>query len=70
MIDDPTLNDNRESNYSGHETQYWDEYTIIEDLIKPNSKVIDLGCGNGSLLQLLKNRKTFRNMESSLSNQV
>ncbi|MCX9014417.1 MAG: methionine biosynthesis protein MetW [Candidatus Methanoperedens sp.] len=60
MIDDPTINNNREYNYTGHETQYRDEYPIIEDLIKPNSKVIDLGCGNGSLLQLLKDKKNIQ----------
>jgi len=60
MIDDPTLNNNREYDYTGHEIQYRDEYPIIEGLIKLNSKVIDLGCGNGSLLQLLKDRKNIQ----------
>ncbi len=29
------------------------EYPVIEKLIKPKSKVLDLGCGRGELLQLL-----------------
>ncbi len=29
------------------------EYPIIEEIIKPNSRVLDLGCGDGTLLQLL-----------------
>jgi len=59
MIDDPTINNNREYDYTNHETQYRDEYPLIESLIKPNSKVIDLGCGNGTLLQLLKDKKNI-----------
>jgi len=60
MIDDPTLNNNREYDYTGHETQYRDEYPVIVSFIKPNSKVIDLGCGNGSLLNLLKDKKNIQ----------
>lgn len=59
MIDDPTSNDNRRYNYTDHETQHRDEYPIIESFIQPNSKVIDLGCGNGSLLKLLKDKKNI-----------
>jgi 2-polyprenyl-3-methyl-5-hydroxy-6-metoxy-1,4-benzoquinol methylase len=59
MIDDPTINNNREYNYTDNKTQYRGEYPIIEGLIKPNSKVIDLGCGNGSLLKLLKDKKKY-----------
>lgn len=59
MIDDPTSNDNRRYNYTDHETQERDEYPIIESFIQPNSKVIDLGCGNGSLLKLLKDKKNI-----------
>jgi methionine biosynthesis protein MetW len=60
MIDDPTVNNNREYDYTDHETQYRDEYPIIESFIEPNSKVIDLGCGNGSLLKLLKDKKKIQ----------
>ncbi len=33
------------------------ELAIIEDWIKPGSRVLDLGCGDGSLLQYLKREK-------------
>jgi methionine biosynthesis protein MetW len=59
MIDDPLINNNRKYNYTNHETQYRDEYPIIESFIEPNSRVIDLGCGNGTLLKLLKNKKNI-----------
>jgi methionine biosynthesis protein MetW len=34
-------------------------YSIISDLIEPESKVLDLGCGTGELLQLLKTKKNI-----------
>jgi len=33
------------------------DYKIILDIVKPNSRVLDLGCGTGKLLQLLKEKK-------------
>lgn len=33
------------------------DYQIIADWIEPNSRVMDLGCGNGSLLRFLQQRK-------------
>ncbi len=33
---------------------------IIADIIEPGSKVLDLGCGNGDLLYLLKHTKNVR----------
>ena len=32
-------------------------YKVVCDLIEENSRVLDLGCGNGELLELLKNEK-------------
>jgi homoserine O-acetyltransferase len=32
------------------------EYPVIEELVRPSSSVLDLGCGNGSLLQILAER--------------
>lgn len=32
-------------------------YSIISEIIEPNSSVLDLGCGDGELLKLLKFRK-------------
>ena len=36
------------------------DYKIILDLVKPDSSVLDLGCGNGQLLELLVNKKNVR----------
>ena len=33
------------------------DYAIISDLIEPNTKVLDLGCGDGGLLQWLATNK-------------
>ena len=35
-------------------------YVVISDIIEPGSKVLDLGCGSGDLLKLLKNKKNTR----------
>ncbi|MBQ2984107.1 MAG: methionine biosynthesis protein MetW [Candidatus Gastranaerophilales bacterium] len=35
-------------------------YSIISDLIDENSKVLDLGCGNGYLLELLRKTKKIK----------
>lgn len=32
-------------------------YSIITDIIEQNSKVLDLGCGSGELLRMLKDKK-------------
>ncbi len=36
------------------------DYEIIADIITPGSKVLDLGCGDGELLSLLKSKKNCR----------
>ncbi|MBF0569347.1 MAG: methionine biosynthesis protein MetW [Candidatus Omnitrophica bacterium] len=36
------------------------DYAIIADIIEPGAKVLDLGCGNGELLALLKEKKGCR----------
>jgi len=36
------------------------DHQIIIDLVQPNSKVLDLGCGDGELLSLLKKQKSCR----------
>jgi methionine biosynthesis protein MetW len=35
------------------------DHTIIESWVKPNSRVLDLGCGDGSLLKSLHERKNI-----------
>jgi methionine biosynthesis protein MetW len=56
-IDHPFNNDNRKYDYSEYPISDRAEYSVIIDMIAPNSKVIDLGCGNGSLLTRLKKEK-------------
>ncbi len=56
-IDNPNIIDNRNYNYSGFEYFERPDYKFIVELIDENSTAIDLGCGNGSLIQKLKNEK-------------
>ena len=36
------------------------DYEIIADIIEPGSRVLDLGCGDGELLSMLKEKKNCR----------
>ncbi len=56
-IDKPIFNDNRNYNYSGFEDFDRPDYSFIVELVNENSKVVDLGCGNGSLMQKLVREK-------------
>ena len=56
-INSPNFNDNRDYDYSEFSDEHRAEYDLIIGLIEPNSKVIDLGCGNGSLINLLMKQK-------------
>ena len=50
-----------------HQIRY--DLEIIAQLIKPNSKVLDIGCGDGELLEFLKKTKNVdaRGLEISQS---
>ena len=37
-------------------------YSIITNLIEENASVLDLGCGNGELLELLKSKKEIKGL--------
>mgnify|MGYP001809580214 CR=1 FL=1 len=52
-IDNPLLNDNRDYQYND---EYYNrhEFSVIKNWIPKNSKIIDLGCGNGALMSYLK----------------
>jgi len=60
--DNPKINDNR--NYIYNDNFYMrDEFPIIKDWIKDGSRIIDLGCGNGSLIRYLLDNKTNISIE-------
>lgn len=56
-IDIPGKDDNRQYDYSHNQSQNRAEYDYITQLVSPGSRVIDLGCGNGSLLKKLVEEK-------------
>jgi len=56
-LDNPNDYDNRMYDYSGQDMYTRAEYPIIEQWIPEGSSVIDLGCGNGSLMHYLVQRK-------------
>jgi methionine biosynthesis protein MetW len=56
-VDLPETNDNRSYDYSTTPVEERDEYAIIARMVASNSSVIDLGCGNGSLLVKLQKEK-------------
>jgi methionine biosynthesis protein MetW len=56
-IDEPSKNDNRHYDFTQHPDDQRQEYSVISKLIPLHSKVIDLGCGNGTLLHQLKEER-------------
>ena len=68
-IDIPGKDDNRQYDYSQNQSQNRAEYDYITQLISSGSSVIDLGCGNGSLLKKLVEEKKVlaQGIEISLS---
>ncbi|MBI9016850.1 MAG: homoserine O-acetyltransferase [Phycisphaerae bacterium] len=69
----PEKNQNNTS--SSHQHRFGDsifkgkrlDHHMISDLIKPDSKVLDLGCGDGKLLKLLKKTKNTQGVGFTLS---
>ena len=51
------MNDNRNYDYTDGKFSERNEYQVIADWVTPGAKVIDLACGNGSLMKLLQERK-------------
>jgi len=66
-IDSPLHNDNRNYDYAHAFTEEREEYKLICEMVEPNSKVIDLGCGNGSLLEKLIKEKNVKGEGVELS---
>jgi len=53
------MKDNRNYIWDSEEVSNRPEYVYIEKWIPNNARVIDLGCGNGSLLQILREKKNI-----------
>src|SRR3990172_7273622 len=66
-IDSPLYNDNRNYDYSVAFAEEREEYKLICELVETNSKVIDLACGNGSLLEKLIKEKNVKGEGVELS---
>jgi ubiquinone/menaquinone biosynthesis C-methylase UbiE len=43
--------------FSSTRKNFWGELAFIADYIKDGDKILDYGCGNGRLLEILKNKK-------------
>ncbi|MFA4922668.1 MAG: methionine biosynthesis protein MetW [Ignavibacteriaceae bacterium] len=67
VLDNPNQNDNRNYNYSGFETVERKEYDVIANWVTPNASVIDLACGNGTLLEKLIKEKNISGKGIELS---
>jgi methionine biosynthesis protein MetW len=55
--DSPLNNDNRNYDFTRFQNSNRIEYSIISELIPVGSRVLDLGCGNGALLEKLIKEK-------------
>jgi methionine biosynthesis protein MetW len=66
-IDDSKYQDNRQYKYPIDSTQQRAEYSPISEWIKAESKVVDFGCGDGSLLNFLKINKKISSLGYDIS---
>jgi methionine biosynthesis protein MetW len=66
-IDIPGKDDNRNYIYSENQFHIRDEYDYISSLIPSGVSLIDLGCGNGSLLSKLIDEKNINGQGIELS---
>ena len=57
MIDEIKNNDNRNYNYTNYLKTPRVEHDIIVNMIESETKVLDLGCGNGTLLKRIAEEK-------------
>lgn len=66
-IDDPKNNDNRNYDYTRYHDVDRYEYPVISSMIASGSRVLDLGCGNGALLEKLKRERQISEAGMELS---
>lgn len=60
--------DNRDYHYNSHSLTKRIEFLVINRIIGKNKKVVDLGCGDGSLMQILaRNNNSCQGVESTES---
>jgi methionine biosynthesis protein MetW len=59
-IDHPSVNDNRNYDFTHYPDEERKEYSVISGLIQNGATVVDLGCGNGSLLARLQKDRSAR----------
>jgi methionine biosynthesis protein MetW len=59
-IDHPSVNDNRQYDFTHYPDEERKEYSVISGLIQNGATVVDLGCGNGSLLVRLQKDRSAR----------
>jgi len=57
QIDSPEINDNRCYRYAADSELAREEYPFIVSMVESGSRVLDLGCGDGSLLARLQAEK-------------
>jgi 2-polyprenyl-3-methyl-5-hydroxy-6-metoxy-1,4-benzoquinol methylase len=43
--------------FSQTRQNFWRDLSFIKEYIKENNKILDFGCGNGRLIELIKNKK-------------
>jgi len=54
------MGDNREYEYKADRSAHREKFSKIVDWIPEGSRVLDLGCGEGSLLKLFVEKKKHR----------
>lgn len=42
--------------FSGTRKHFWSDFSFVVDYIEDGDKILDFGCGNGRLLEILKNK--------------
>lgn len=65
--DDPRIHDNRDYDYTRRRSELRAEHPVIAAWVPRGARVIDLGCGDGALLALLKETKEIEELGIEVS---